>query len=294
MRLPVFAGAFALAVAPAVFADEPADWLVKMSDAAHAATYQGIVVYRGDHMLDTFRVTHRAINGAETERVQSLNGEMRDILKIGNKLICLLPRDRRVAVNPPTPKALFPSLTVERLKQIAQIYSLDSIGNERVAGRICRGIAITPRDEYRYGYEIWADGQNAVPLKVNLVGRDGSTLEQMMFTEVDFPAGIPDSAFQLPPEDSHYKRITRDLPPANAVPSVAAVAPAPDNNSVEWTLAHLPPGFQVVMRSVHELPDNGGTVEHLLVSDGLSAVSVFTAQRPATAKPLNGMSQIGA
>lgn len=290
-RWPALVGVLAFTVTTAAFADDTAAWLVKMSNAAHNATYDGVVVYRSNHMFDTFHVRHRFQNGSEVERVQSLNGDVSDILKTGNKLICLLPRDRRLSINPPTPKGMFPGLTLERVQQFSKIYQLDDLGKARIAGRICQGIAITPRDQYRYGYEVWADSQTAVPLKVNLIGRDGTMLEQMMFTEVSFPDTIPDSAFQQPAASDDQKRVTRNLPPPNMATTVAT---APPSESTDWTLSHLPPGFKVVMRDVRVLPNNGGTVEHLMVSDGLSAISIFSAERPHATKPLNGMSEIGA
>ncbi|MES2488474.1 MAG: sigma-E factor regulatory protein RseB domain-containing protein, partial [Pseudomonadota bacterium] len=98
-------GVLTLAVAPSAFADSQAtDWLAKMSDASRNATYQGVVVYRGSDVLDTFRVTHRNLDGKELERVTSLNGETRDILKENDKVVCLFPNDRRMSVNRPTPK----------------------------------------------------------------------------------------------------------------------------------------------------------------------------------------------
>lgn len=42
------------------------------------------------------------------------------------------------------------------------------------------------------------------------------------------------------------------------------------------------------------MPDHRGSVEHLLVSDGLTVISVFSAERPTPSKALNGVSQIGA
>ncbi|TXH04932.1 MAG: hypothetical protein E6R07_06055 [Nevskiaceae bacterium] len=291
MRLGAWVGAVTLAVAPlAALADESTDWLVKLSDAARTASYQGIIVYRGSDILETFRVAHRNQNGTELERVQSLNGEPRDILKENDRVICLLPRDRRVSINRPTPKGLFPALSPERLKQIAAVYEFDDLGSARVAGRNCHGIAITPRDQFRYGYEIWADTQTAVPLKVNLIGRDGTMMEQMMFTEVDFPASIPDTAFEMPkPDGDRIERVMRD--PAS-VPSPPVAPPTPE--TVAWDVDHLPPGFHVTLRELRTLPNNAGTVEHLLISDGLSAISIFSAHRTSQAKPLNGVSQIGA
>lgn len=273
-----------------VFAEDAADWLVKMSEAARTGTYQGVVVYRGNEVLETFRVTHRNQDGSELERVQSLNGTPRDILKQGNQVICLLPRDRRMTTSrSPTPKGIFPQLTAERIRLMTQIYEFADLGEARVAGRTCRGIAVTPRDEFRYGYEMWADAQTAVPLKVNLIGRDGSTLEQMMFTEVTFPASIPDTAFEMPKEDASRELVTRTLPPA-AVAAPTSMPPA----SANWTLDNLPPGFKITMRDVRVLPDNRGTVEHLLISDGISAISIFSTQRSMSALPPRPMSQIGA
>jgi sigma-E factor negative regulatory protein RseB len=283
-------GVLTLALAPSVFADtQPVEWLVKMSDAARNASYQGVIIYRGNDILDTFRVTHRNLDGNELERVQSLNGEPRDILKQNDKVICLFPKDRRMSVNRPTPKGLFPALNPERVRQIAQLYQFDDLGTARVAGRACHGIAVTPRDQFRYGYEIWADAQTLVPLKVNMIGRDGITMEQMMFTEVEFPASIPDIAFEMPANaDSKVVPVTRDV--VAVPPAPAAAAPG----MAEWVLDQLPPGFKVTMREVRELPDHRGVVEHLLISDGLTAISVFTTQHSSPAKALNGVSQIGA
>lgn len=293
MSARAFIGVLTLAVAPSAFADGQAtDWLAKMSDAARSATYQGVVVYRGNDVLDTFRVTHRNLDGNELERVTSLNGETRDILKENDKVICLFPNDRRMSVNRPTPKGLFPSLNPEHLKQVGRLYQINDLGTARVAGRICQGIAVTPRDKFRYGYEIWADAQTLVPLKVNMIGQNGVTLEQMMFTEVEFPAVIPDVAFQMP--ISGHKPTQQASAPPPAAPAAAAAQVVPPSPTAAWVLEQLPPGFRVTMREVRELPGKRGAVEHLLVSDGLTVISVFSTERQNPSKALNGVSNIGA
>lgn len=305
MSARAFFGILTLAVAPSAFADsQAADWLVKMSDAARSATYQGVLIYRGNDVLDTFRVTHRNIDGNELERVTSLNGESRDILKENDKVICLFPNDRRMSVNRPTPKGLFPRLNPEHLKQIGQLYQFNDLGTARVAGRVCHGVSVTPKDQFRYGYEIWADAQTLVPLKVNMIGQNGRTLEQMMFTEVEFPVTIPDVAFQMPmppPENGPAKPpLMASMSPPPTAPAVVAPALAPQpaalppSSTAAWVLDQLPPGFRVTLREVRELPDNRGSVEHLLVSDGLTVISVFSAERHNPNKALNGVSQIGA
>jgi len=289
MRSPSLLGMVALAIAPVVYATDAQDFLVRIGEAARSANYQGVIIYRGDDMLETMRVTHRFQNDTEHERVQSLTGAPREILKQDDKVICLLPKDRKLTSNLPTPKALFPTLSLERLQQIAQVYALEDLGTARVAGRACQGLAIRPRDQFRYGYEIWADSKTSVPLKVSLIGRNGAVLEQMMFTEIEFPASIPDAAFQpqMPANLPHQVVHMVENPQQPAPPTVVGVQ-----------FDRLPPGYRVAFRDVRPIANGQGSVEHLLLSDGLSAISIFTTRkepRPDAAKvTMQGVSQMGA
>lgn len=263
----------------------PADWLAKLSEAARSTNYQGVIVYQTQDRLETMRVVHRYKNGDEVERVQTLTGAPREILRQGNQVICLLPKDRKVTLELPTPKGLFPGLTPQKVAQISQYYRFNDVGSARIAGRKCRGITITPRDQFRYGYEIWADAATAVPVKVNLLGQGSHVMEQLMFTEIEFPNSIPDSALQTELDPQQYQRVARvvqDPPPADA------------DAGPEVQFANLPPGYRVTLRDMRPTADGQGVVEHLLLSDGLSAISVFSAHRRVPARMFQGASQIGA
>jgi len=268
-------------------AADPAAWLAKMSEAARTANYQGVIVYQTQDRLETMRVVHRYKDGGEVERVQTLTGAPREILKTGNQVICLLPRDRKVTLELPTPKGLFPGLTPERVEQIARYYEFQNVGEARIAGRNCRGITIAPRDQFRYGYEIWADAATAVPVKVNLIGRNNRVMEQLMFTEIDFPKSIPDSALQTELDPRQFQKVTRVVQDPKPFTDAAPAAG-------EVQVANLPPGYRVTMRDVRPTADGQGMVEHLLLSDGLSAISVFSARRKVPAQVFQGASQIGA
>ncbi|HET8880707.1 MAG TPA: MucB/RseB C-terminal domain-containing protein [Solimonas sp.] len=266
-------------------AADPADWLAQMSEAARTANYQGVIVYQTHARLETMRVVHRNRKGKEVERVQTLTGAPREIIRTGNEVVCLLPKDRKVTLELPTPKALFPGLTPERVARISRYYEFRDIGEARIAGRKCRGITIAPRDQYRYGYEIWADADTAVPVKVDLIGRGNAVMEQLMFTEIEFPKSIPDSALQPELDPEKFQRVTRVVP-----------EPQPFNVDAEADaqFANLPPGYHVAMRDVRPTLDGRGVVEHMLLSDGLSAISVFTAHRRPSVQAFQGFSQIGA
>src|SRR3546814_1256440 len=123
--------------------------------------------------------------------------------------VCLPPKDRKGTLERPTPKALFPGLTPARVAQISRYYEFRDIGEARIAGRICRGTTIEPRDQYRYGYEIWADAETAVPVKVDLIGRGNRVMEQLMFTAIEFQKTIHDSALQPELDTAKFQRVTR-------------------------------------------------------------------------------------
>lgn len=270
------------ASASANAADDAGKWLVKVSQAARTTNYEGVLVYRGEETLETFRVIHRFANGAERERAQSMTGEVREVLKQNDKVTCLLSKDRQLSTDGTSaPKGLLRPLSDDRLQQISTVYTFTELGESRIAGRICRGIAVVPRDEFRYGYELWADSESGVPLKLSLLAPDGKLLEQMFFTEMTFPASIPDSMFDQPVPLKEARQSTATA--ANAIALAHELEPVarftivPDGEPPQ--LSKLPPGYRVVRRDVRASP--AGTREHLVLSDGLSAISVYRVLRPA-------------
>lgn len=268
----------ALPALPAAAIDPASEWLVRVSDAARQATYQGVVVYRDARTMEVLRVIHRNKDGRVQERLTSLTGKPRDVLQEGDRLACAVGNEPVEAAGG-MPSSLFPKMSAQTLTQAAQHYQFRDLGEARVAGRSCRGVMMEPRDEFRYGYEVCADSATAVPLRVTLRDARGQTVEQLMFTEVAFPAEIADAAFALPQG------------PAGSAERGEDVAATDPNAPAGWRLAQLPPGFRVVGRS--RAPGEGGIVEHVLLSDGLSAVSVFGARR-AAGPVFSGFSHMGA
>jgi sigma-E factor negative regulatory protein RseB len=281
-----WAGVVAAAPAP-----EPFDTLIHAADSSRNTTYEGVILYRGDEEVDVLRVQHRYKDGSEREHLVALTGEPRQLLRIDNRLICVLPKDRMVSIDRPAGMKNFLSqFTAERLHQLSQWYEFRDEGSSRIAGRECNGVAVIPRDQFRYGYEIWTDKETGLPLKVSLVGQQSELLEQMMFTEVSFPAAIEDAAFEEPEVDpAKFRTIAQELPSLDVNPTPSD-APPP-----QVSFEKLPPGYRVVAREQHSLPEGQqGRVEHMLLSDGLAALSVFsTIEQHAQQKEFQGVSHVG-
>lgn len=277
--------------AQAAPSDTPADagtLLVQAAEASRTSNYQGVVIYRGDERFEVLRVQHRYKDDSERERMVSLTGDPRQLLRIDNRLISITPKGRSVSVERPSLKGFLAQLTVERVEQLKAHYDFRSEGEGRIAGRLCNGVTVRPRDKYRYGYEVWTDQETSLPLKISLTGTRSEVLEQVMFTEVAFPKSIPDEAFETEVDTRKFTLITRNLPKLDDAPAVE------QHGEPQVTLGKLPPGFKVVMHDDRLLNDGSGNVEHLLLSDGLSSISVFSTVRSQEAKGVSGSSHIGA
>lgn len=283
----------ALVLAPtAVIAADinPGAWLIEVSEAQRNSNYQGILLHRSGESIDSFRVTHRYKNGEARERLQTLTGDPRDVVRRGEKVICLVPPGNRLPESAMhgLPQSMIPKLDAEQLQRINQSYVLASLGESRIAGRRCQGVSITPRDPLRYGYEVWADKETKVPLKVLLKDSDGKPIEQIMFTEVRFPEMIPDEVFDITPQlDQGYASVSQERSESPLDVALAGRSPnqgkGPD---LHMGLVSIPEGFEVVMFAQRELPNGTGTLRHWIISDGLTSVSIFGRQsigeRPAS------------
>lgn len=286
--LRLAAGLLALAASQVVFAD-PTAVLLKAADAARTGNYRGTVIYRSGGNMESMRLIHGFANGVERERLVALTGEPREIIRLDNKVTCLLPKDRKLDLKRPAVKGLLTNVSVESLRELSAWYELKDIGGARVAGRPCKGVQLAPRDGYRYGFEIWADEATGVPLKVALTGPGRLALEEMMFTEVEFPASLPEDAFAPGLDPKRFKAVTRAEPAMKELGGGAA-----DISDFPLRFEKLPPGYRVTMREQRPGNDLRGKVEHLMLSDGLSAVSVFAAVGVRPEQAFEGLTQMGA
>lgn len=276
-------------VASAAVAAQPAEVLLRAADAAKTGTYHGTVIYRSGGNMESMRLIHSFSGGLERERVVALTGEPREIIRIDNKVTCLLPKDRKLDLKRPALKGLLTNVTAASLKELTAWYELRDAGTARVAGRTCRGVELVPRDGFRYGYEIWADETTGVPLKVALIGPGRRALEEVMFTEVAFPASLGDEAFTPDLDPKRFKAVTRAEPAMKELTGGAA-----DISDFPLRFGALPPGYRVTMREQRPGTELRGRVEHVMLSDGLSAVSVFAAIGVAPENAFNGLTQMGA
>lgn len=255
--------------------------LSSASEAVRRETYRGVMVYLRENELDTLRVIHRFGKGHEQERLISLTGQPREVIRSGGKVTSILPQNRVVLISRRERKGLLGSVAQFSAERMHSHYKVSERGKRRLSDRIVRLIRIEPRDEYRYGYRMLIDEKTHLPLKLDLL-RDGDVVEQLMFSEIEFPDQIPDSAFKPGYDIDGYRVIEHQAVPV-------ADTPVPED---AWKPTRLPPGFELAEDGVRRVTE-AGVVRQMLFTDGVATVSAFIAPS-GLRKPLKGASTMGA
>ncbi len=268
--------------APAGAGERAADWLMRINDAARHQDYDGVFVYLRGRQLETLRIVHKVDGRHRRERLISLTGTPREIIRTDEMVICYLPDESSVVTeHRKTSRAGFPAILPERLAIMERYYRLRLGDRGRVAGREAQVVLIEPRDALRFGYRLWADRQSGLLLRSDLLDSQGQMLEQFMFTHLVTGREVSAEALKPQTQAQGYRWHRESLdPPA------AATAP-------RWDVRPLPPGFRLASYVHRRSPVRQVAVEHLVYSDGLATVSVFVERLPERGA-IQGPSRLGA
>jgi sigma-E factor negative regulatory protein RseB len=261
---------------------EPRDWLERMSAAMSQMNYQGTFVYvQGDDVV-TMRITHVADEAGVRERLVSMSGAPREVIRDSNGVRWVLGDDRSVLADQPFNRSFFPRLPLDQQSQMDQCYSLNLGGNGRIAGQSVRSLNVVPRDQYRYGYTLWLEERSALLLKWELVDRDRKPLARLMFTDFRMGSEVDESELAPSSQLRKFRTVESRLPTGQGQ---ADARP-------RWQPSNVPPGFELTAHRYFGRPDRG-IFEHLVYSDGLAAVSVYVESDDRGEVQKTGLSQMG-
>jgi len=245
---------------------EALEWLRKIYQATEKLSYTGTFVYLQGDRSETSRIAHLAGEAGGTEKVEVLDGTPREILRTRDEIRCYLPESRTVKIDRRSDQRAFPALLPEQVGALAEHYAITLGETRRIAGFDCQAIVLTPKDDLRYGYKLWADANSGMLLKARTFNRDGHTVEQFTFTQLDI--GKVPRARLRPPRKAKGWHIER----AGGTPT--------DLSQAGWRMGAELPGFRKIVE-IRRMLRAAQPVGQLVYSDGLAAVSVFI-------EPLNG------
>jgi len=271
------------------YAAEPdaKQWLERMTRALAEQNYEGFFFHVRDERSERMRIIHRVDKGNVSERLVSLDGSGREIIRNASEVICYLPDRRTVLVEKRSERSDATSLLgglPAYSQSLEKLYEIEKVGGVvKTLGRKTQILSVQPRDQYRYGYRLWLDQETALPLKSQLCDRQGRVIEQILFSEVNLRdrIGADDLKPAVNADGFTWLRQTTQ-------PVVVA------SMTVGWTVIRLPAGFKLTERRVQAIAGSDAPVRHLVFSDGLATVSVFIEPRDTQAQPMRGLTRVGA
>jgi sigma-E factor negative regulatory protein RseB len=225
-------------------------------------------------------------DGEVTERLLSLDGSGREFIRTGTELACYLPDKRTVLVEKRSNQGLLLGGLPMLDGSASDVYEITALKRMRHMGREAQLIAVTPKDEFRYGYRLWIDESTAMPLRTQLCDSKGRVIEQVVFASLVLPSRIPDSAFKPDVSTEGFQWLRN-----GGEPVLGEGAPAP----ALWSALKLPPGFRMSARGAQMMPGATDPVAHLVFTDGIASVSVFVESRlkSSVERPVSGTARVG-
>ena len=250
--------------------------LVKMNKAIHSTNYFGTYVHIHQHQVEAMRIFHSVGDRGKRDRLVSLNGEAREVLRDGNQVTCILPAERLIIVGKPNTSTGLPATLPDDISRLTDIYDINLIGHDRVAEYPAVVLSIAPKDKMRYGYRVWLERDSGMLLRSDILNNDGHVMEQMMFTQISMQTPVTETMLQ--PTMPYFGFRKLDMSAADpAARDNPADKPAdkPARAESPWAFNSIPKGFQITGQTRKRMPMKNREVEHIILSDGLVTISVY-------------------
>ena len=252
--------------------------LAKMNHAMEVLNYQGTVAFLKNGKLEPMRYVHAAEKGVQQEQLLSLNSPLREIIRDADQVSCLFKETQQTMVDHRPFEHSFLVDMPKNLDDMGSIYQFEIVGEENIALRPSYIVAIQPKDNARYPRKIWIEKQQFLPLKVVLYDNSDVLLEQVVFTDIEVKKSLPFV-------DAKFLNTVYSAKPVQQIQTQSS-------DQAAFVVTQLPAGFREVFFTRKPMHNPEQPVDHLLVSDGFTSVSIYMENKMASLQ--SGLQSVGA
>ncbi len=247
---------------------DPVAWLNMIAKAVKATDFSGTYIHQYGRKVDTARITHVVDESGEQEKLETLDGPPREVLRKNDDITCVIPQTKTIKMYRKNVRKIFPGL-VSDVPSIIENYFAKLGGIERVAGFDCQQILLNPKDSFRFAHRFCAELNSGLLLRASMLNDKSDVLEQFVFTQIAIA--------------SPSAPISRDLVKSNYADSNKKPGWKVDDtglqevksNESEWYLKGAPSGFKKIIEVRRAMSGKTDPVIQQIYSDGLASVSVF-------------------
>ncbi len=254
---------FSLNAAPA-FAEQqaPAEALLhQMNEASQHLNYELSYILIKKNSIEPLLYRHARDGEQQLAHLVYLSGPIREVIRRGEEVSYIEPGVEPFTIESGSMVAPVIPFLNTNVDDLSEFYDFIQVGRAREAGSACQVLRVVPKDGLRYSYVLWVDEKNNLPLRADLIDRDGEILEQ--FRAVSY--SVSDQVVDILSALNEVK-----------LPEVLSLPKGQVKESL-WRVKWIPEGFEPKDLNRYRMANTERMVESQMYSDGLFSFSVYVA-----------------
>ncbi|PAR92998.1 sigma-E factor regulatory protein RseB [Vibrio cholerae] len=235
--------------------------LYQMNEASQHLNYELSYILVKKNSIEPLLYRHARQDDQQLAHLVYLSGPVREVIRRGDEVSYIEPGVEPFTIESGNMVApTIPMLNTD-VAELSRYYDFVKVGRAREAGAACQVLRVVPKDGLRYSYVVWVDEKSHLPLRADLLDRDGEVLEQ--YRTVSF---------------SVSERLAEIMAGLNKV-QLPEVLKLPKGSVQEtfWQVTWVPDGFQAMELNRYRMAMTERLVESQMYSDGLFNFSVYVS-----------------
>ncbi|EKF9798478.1 sigma-E factor regulatory protein RseB [Vibrio cholerae] len=235
--------------------------LYQMNEASQHLNYELSYILVKKNSIEPLLYRHARQDDQQLAHLVYLSGPVREVIRRGDEVSYIEPGVEPFTIESGNMVApTIPMLNTD-VAELSRYYDFVKVGRAREAGAACQVLRVVPKDGLRYSYVVWVDEKSHLPLRADLLDRDGEVLEQ--YRTISF---------------SVSERLAEIMAGLNKV-QLPEVLKLPKGSVQEtfWQVTWVPDGFQAMELTRYRMAMTERLVESQMYSDGLFNFSVYVS-----------------
>ncbi|ENM5787774.1 sigma-E factor regulatory protein RseB [Vibrio metoecus] len=235
--------------------------LSQMNEASQHLNYELSYILVKKNSIEPLLYRHARQEEQQLAHLVYLSGPVREVIRRGDEVSYIEPGVEPFTIESGSMVAPTIPMINSDVTELSQYYDFVKVGRAREAGTACQVLRIVPKDGLRYSYVLWVDEKSRLPLRADLLDRDGEVLEQ--YRTISF---------------SVSERLAELMAGLNKV-QLPEVLKLPKGSVQEtfWQVSWVPEGFKAMELNRYRMAMTDRLVESQMYSDGLFNFSVYVS-----------------
>lgn len=235
--------------------------LHQMNEASQHLNYELSYILIKKNSIEPLLYRHALEETQQLAHLVYLSGPVREVIRRGDEISYIEPGVEPFTIESGNMVAPTIPLLNSNIDDISKFYDFVKVGRAREAGAACQVLRVVPKDGLRYSYVLWVDEQSKLPLRADLIDRDGEVLEQ--YRTIAY--SVNDKIAQLLSGLNQVK-----------LPQVLSLPKGPVKQTY-WKVGWIPEGFEPKELNRYRMAITDRMVESQMYSDGLFSFSVYVS-----------------